>query len=148
MFGKRRNFNDLFNMFNDMDSMFNQPFFVKGKTNSESGTDENGEWHKESFISDDGTYSVTSIVRSYGSSSTTSNNKKSSTEISSLKKEMERCVEEQNYERAAELRDKIQKLKENEEKISELQTKLDKAVKEQNFEDAIKLRDQIGKLKG
>jgi len=150
MFGKRRNFNDLFNMFNDMDSMFNEPFFIKGKTKSDSGTDEKGDWHSESFISDDGTYSVTSIVRSYSSGGNTpkSTNKSSTNEINSLKREMERCVEDQNYEKAAELRDQIQKLEENQDKISELETKLNKSVKEQDFEQSIKLRDQINKLKG
>jgi len=150
MFGKRKNFNDLFNMFNDMDSMFNQPFFIKGKTNSDNGTDENGDWHSESFISDDGTYSVTSIVRSYSSGGTTpkSTDKSSTNEINSLKRVLKRCVEDQNYEKAAELRDQIQKLEQNQDKINELETKLDNAVKEQDFEQAIKLRDQINKLKG
>jgi len=149
MFGKRRNFNDLFNMFNDMDSMFNQPLFIKGKTKSESGTDENGDWHSESFVSEDGMYSVTSIVRTYGSSEPSNNkSRKSSTEIQSLKKELDRCVEEQNYEKAAELRDQIKKLEETQDKVTELQNQLDKAIKDQDFETAIKLRDQITKLKG
>ena len=149
MFGKRRNINDLFNMFNDMDSMFNQPFFVKGKTNSEKGTDENGDWHKESFVSEDGMFSVTSIVRTYGGEPNfTQKRKSSSNEVDSLKRELDRCVEEQNFERAAELRDQIKKIEENQDKIAELQNKLNSAIEEQNFEEAIKLRDQISKLKG
>ena len=149
MFGKRRNFNDLFNMFNDMDSMFNQPFFVKGKTNVEDGNDENGDWHKESFVSDDGMFSVTSIVRTYGNGSPLNHKtKKSSTQIESLKKELERCVEEQNYEKAAELRDQIKKLEVNQDKVAELEKNFNKAIQEQDFETAIKLRDQIKELKG
>lgn len=147
MFGKRR-FNSLFgefdSLFNEMNSMFNNsPLYVKGKSNVENGKDENGQWTKESFISDDGSYSITTIVRTNteGVKPEVSN-----TKLDQLKKELSVAVEEQEFETAAKLRDQIKSLEVNKEKIDELKTKLDNAVSKQDFEKAIKLRDQIKEL--
>ena len=147
MFGKRR-FNSLFgefdSLFNEMNSMFNNsPLYVKGKSNVENGKDENGQWTKESFISDDGSYSITTIVRTNteGTKPEVSN-----TKLNQLKKELSVAVEEQEFETAAKLRDQIKSLEVNKEKIDELKTKLDNAVSKQDFENAIKIRDQIKEL--
>ena len=106
MFGKRR-FNSLFgdfdSLFNEMNSMFNDtPYYIKGKSNVENGNDENGKWTKESFISDDGSYSITTIVRTNtkGTKPEVSN-----TKLDQLKKELTTAVEEQEFETAAKLRD-------------------------------------------
>lgn len=147
MFGKRR-FNSLFgdfdSLFNEMNSMFNDtPYYIKGKSNVENGKDENGKWTKESFISDDGSYSITTIVRTNtkGTKPEVSN-----TKLGQLKKELTTAVEEQEFETAAKLRDQIKSLENNQEKINELKSKLEESISNQNFEESIKLRDQIKEL--
>jgi protein-arginine kinase activator protein McsA len=57
------------------------------------------------------------------------------------------AVEDQNFEEAVELRDKIKNLEKNKEKISGLKKELDECVKIQNFERAIELRDELNSLK-
>ena len=146
MFGRRKfGLGDFDSLFNDLNNMINEPLFVKGKTNVETGSDENGQWTKETFTSADGSYSVTSIVRNLGSVSHKSP-KTELNEISYLKSQLETAVEEQNFERAAELRDKIKSLETNKEKITELQSELKRAIDNQDFEKAIELRDEIKKL--
>jgi excinuclease UvrABC helicase subunit UvrB len=147
MFGKRR-FNSLFrdfdSLFNEMNSMFNDtPYYIKGKSNVENGNDENGKWTKESFISDDGSYSITTIIRTNteGTKPEVSN-----TKLDQLKKELSNAVEEQEFETAAKLRDQIKYLENNQEKINELKSKLEESITNQNFEESIKLRDQIKEL--
>ena len=63
-----------------------------------------------------------------------------------MKSQLETSIEEQNFEKAAELRDKIKSLETDKEKILELQSELKKAVDHQDFERAIELRDEIKKL--
>ena len=57
------------------------------------------------------------------------------------------AVEEQDFEQAVELRDKIKNLEENKEKISELNKELEECIKTQNFEKAIEVRDKLNSLK-
>jgi excinuclease UvrABC helicase subunit UvrB len=140
MFNRRKNLLD--ELFNEMDRMMGEPLFIKGKKNVESGTDDQGQWTKETFTSLDGSYSVTSIVRNYSL-----DNKTNDSEISKLKNKLQECIETQNFEEASKIRDKIKSIEGNNEKISELNTELDRAVKNQDFEKAIKLRDEINKLK-
>jgi len=147
MFGKRR-FNSLFgdfdSMFNELNSLFNEnQFYVTGKRNVENGSDENGEWSKESFISDDGTYMITTIVRNNSNPTKTN---KSNNKVSSLKNELEKAVESQEFEKAAELRDQIKNLEVNQDKINKLKSELEESITKQDFENAIKLRDQIKEL--
>ena len=145
MLRRRFNFNDLFSEFDSLFDGFgsyNNPMVVRGKKDVDSGEDENGAWTKETFTSEDGTYQVTSIYR-YGG--TTPN--RDSSEISVLKDKMNKAVESQDYETAAQLRDKINSIESNKEKIQELQSQLDDAVSKQDFEKAIKLRDKIKKYK-
>lgn len=147
MFGKRR-FNSLFgdfdSMFNELNSMFNDnQFYVTGKRKVEHGNDDNGEWTKESFTSNDGMYSMTTIIRN---NSNVSNPSKSNTKVNSLKSELEKAVEEQEFEKAAKLRDQIKSLEVNQDKIDKLKSDLKKSISEQDFETAIKLRDEINSL--
>lgn len=66
--------------------------------------------------------------------------------IDALKKELEDCVKVQNFERAAELRDEINKLSETKSRIVELQKELEKVIQDQNFERAIEIRDELKTL--
>ena len=59
---------------------------------------------------------------------------------------MDQCIKDQNFERAAIIRDEIKKLTENKSKISELQQELEKVIQEQNFERAIQIRDELKKI--
>lgn len=147
MFGKRK-FNNLFgdldSMFNEMNSIFDdKPLYVIGKRNVENGVDEDGDWTKESFVSDDGTYIVTTLIRNNinGSKIQNSNNK-----LQELKSELKISVDSQEFEKAAELRDKIKSLEVNQEKIDDLKQKLKESIENEDFEESIKLRDQIKKL--
>lgn len=142
MIRKRFNINDLFSefnsLFNDYDSYYSTPLFVKGKKNVESGDDENGKWSKETFISDDGSYQITSIYRYSG---------EKPKETNDLQHQLDIAVEKQDYETAAKLRDQIKNIESNKEKIDKLETQLNEAVEKQDFENAIKLRDKLKKLK-
>ena len=146
MFGRKKfGMGDFDSLFNDLNNILNEPLFVKGRTNVETGSDENGQWTKETFTSVDGSYSVTNIFRNSG----TVLNKSQKTEldeISYLKSQLETSIEEQNFEKAAELRDNNKSLETDKEKILELQSELKKAVDHQDFERAIELRDEIKKL--
>jgi len=143
MFGKRKNFNDFMrefdSMFESMDSMFGfQPKMIFGKTKTETGNDENGDWTKQTFTSEDGSTTITNFVRTNGY--------ETKTKTQSLQSLLEKAVEEQNYEEAVRLRDEIKKMEKNKSKIESLKNELSKHVKEQNYEKAIEIRDEIKKL--
>lgn len=66
--------------------------------------------------------------------------------VNALQKELEHCISEQNFERAAEIRDEIKNISENKSKINELKNELEKVIQEQNFERAIEIRDELKKI--
>ena len=72
---------------------------------------------------------------------------KSTDELDEMKHKLELAVEEQDFENAVELRDKIKSLEKNKEKISELEMKLSECVEKQEYEKAIEYRDKIKALK-
>jgi excinuclease UvrABC helicase subunit UvrB len=142
MLRKRLNFN---NFFSDLDSLFDDfssPFVLRGKRDVQTGDDENGQWTKETFISEDGSYQMTTIVHHINQKTKGSPNEKSN-----LQKDLQQAVEKQDFEQAAKLRDQIKQIEVNKEKIEEIQSKLNEAVKKQDYELAIKYRDDLKKLK-
>lgn len=136
-----KNFFDEFDsFFNDFDHFFNyKPIKIVGETKTEKGTDEDGDWVKQTFTSKDGNYHISTFYKT--SKKTTTNSNK--LEVKQLQKELQTCVENQEFEKAAELRDKIKSLKENQKTIDSLKVKLDEAIKNQEFEKAAQLRDEI-----
>jgi len=138
---RRRLFDEFDNLFNSL--INHDPFVMKGKTSKESGNDEHGDWSKETFTSEDGMIQFTTIFRTSKGDSDVSE----SSDIKRLKKELELAVEQQEFEQAVELRDKIKNLESNQEKISDLEKQLQESIKKQDFENAIKLRDELKKLK-
>lgn len=122
------------------DSFFESNKHLSGDEKIESGNDENGEWEKKTFISDDGMFSYSFFTKR-------SENKKELDTISGLKKQLDLAVETQEFERAVELRDKIKKLEENKEEIQRLHKELNEHIKNQDFESAIIVRDKIKSLK-
>jgi excinuclease UvrABC helicase subunit UvrB len=116
--------------FRNFDKIFNEMF--------SEGTGFNlgdKKWTKETYKSPDGSFTYTYMTRG------------KSNELHNLKEKLNLAIEDQNFEEAVELRDKIKKLEENKEKISELQSKLDESIKNQDFEKCIQYRDEIKKLK-
>lgn len=111
---------------------------------TEKGSGENGEWIKTTYSSPDGMfrYIITTSSNNYPKTKTP----KESDVLTSLRKDLEKAVDAQEFEKACELRDKINNIEINKDKIAELQLQLNKSIKEQNFEESIKLRDEIKKL--
>ena len=123
MFGNRRSYNDIFRAF---DEMFTQL------------TPSNGEWKTQSKISDDGTMKITTYYYDNAKTNPTSKN---------LKQQLEIAIENEDFEKAVELRDQIKKLETNQKVIDKLEADLKKSIEEQNFEKSIEIRDQLKKLK-
>ena len=147
LFGRnRKSLKDMMNELDEMINSVNHEF--SSSTNEESqikeGSDENGEWKTETYTSPNGMFRYV-ITTTYGNPKKIF--KKESDEISLLKKELEDCVEKQEFEKAVEVRDKIKKLEKNQDDINKLQTELNEAIGKQDFESAIKLRDKLNKLK-
>ena len=137
-----RNFHNLNRLFKDLDSI--EDFFKEinpqsGKEQVQKGNDENGEWERRTYVSDTGLFSYSFLIRK-------SDNSKSIDEISKLKYELNESVEKQDFERAVELRDKINKLEKNKNELTKLNQELNECIKKQDFEKAIKLRDKINSL--
>ena len=89
MFGNRRNYNDIFKAFDEMFSHFDLP---------------QGEWKSQSRVSDDGTIKVTTYYRGGDSSKETGG-------LEFLKSQLERAIENEDFESAVKLRDQIKNLK-------------------------------------
>lgn len=123
MFGNRRSYNDIFRVF---DEMFTQL------------TPSNGEWKTQSKVSEDGTMKITTYYYDNNKTNPTSKN---------LKQQLEIAIENEDFEKAVELRDQIKKLESNQKEIDKLEEELNKSIKEQNFEKSIEIRDQLKKLK-
>lgn len=137
-------FNGFDALFNDMNSLFGgfNPINFNGNTNIEEGTDEHGNWVKQTFMSEDGSIMMTSVYRTDGEPTPSK-----TTKLNLLKKKLSIAIENEEFEEAIKLRDEIKKYEENSEKIAELEKELAEKIKEQNFEAAIKLRDELKKLK-
>ena len=146
LFGKRKSLKEIMNELDEMIGSFNHEFssITDEELQSNEGSDKNGGWKTETYTSPNGMfrYVITTTHRTP--------NKKSpeeTDEISLLKKELQDCVEKQEFERAVEVRDKIKNFEKNQDEIKNLQTKLDDAISNQDFESAIKLRDKLNKIK-
>ena len=118
-----RNFEKLFNELWSSDPLFN-----------------GDNWERKNYKSEDGSISFTYVTNKRGGL-----NKQD--EISLLKQKLDIAVDEQNFEVAVELRDKIKNLEKNKEELTKLNKELNECVKKQDFENAIKLRDNIRSLK-
>lgn len=131
-----RNFNRLFRELNSFDELFSMDP-LDNKERIERRIDDDGEWEKRTYVSDNGLFSYTYLTRK----------SKPKDELHNLKQELDTCIENQEFEKAVELRDKIKKLEENKKELSKLNGELNECIKNQDFERAIVLRDTIKKLK-
>jgi protein-arginine kinase activator protein McsA len=98
-----------------------------------------GEWKSQSRVSDDGTIKVTTYYRGGDSSN--------SEGIDSLKYQLERAIENEDFESAVKFRDQIKNFEKNQKTIEKLELELKKSIENQEFEKSIELRDQIKNLK-
>ena len=126
-------------MFSQFESMLGG---MPNNGETESGTDEIGDWTKETYTSPDGKIFITNFVRS-GSS----HNSNKSSGINSLKRKLQMAIEEENFEEAVKLRDEIKTYESNQDSINKLEMELKKSIEEQDFEKSIEIRDQLKKLK-
>ena len=121
---------------NEFDRMIDEMF---SSFNRKPSFDDKG-WARKTYKSPDSGFYYTYLSKI--------NKKENQTdEIELLKQKLEIAVEEQKFEEAVELRDKISSLEKNKEKILELKEKLNECIKNQNFEKAIEYRDKITNLK-
>ena len=128
MFRNEKNFNDIFKMFDEM-------FFSQVDSQL-------GEWKTQTKLSEDGTTRITTYYRGnepFGI--------KKPSGVKSLEKQLEIAIENEDFEMAVELRDKINKFKTNQKQIEELEEKLKQSIKDQNFEKSIEIRDQLKELR-
>jgi hypothetical protein len=148
MFGRKRNFNDFFRdfdaMFNQFDSMFNNHLNLNRTI--EEGSDEQGNWIKETYKSEDGETVITNFIRT-NDRQPNQRIKKGGNKIDMLNYQLEMAIENEDFESAVKLRDQIKSLEKNKEKIDSLESDLKLAIKEHNFEKAIEIRDELKKLK-
>jgi len=121
---------------NEFDRMIDEMF---SSFNRKPSFDDKG-WTRKTYKSPDSGFYYTYLSKT--------NKKENQTDkIELLKEKLEIAIEEQKFEEAVELRDKISGLEKNKEKILELKEKLNECIKNQNFEKAIEYRDKITNLK-
>ena len=124
----KRNYNDVFRF---IDEMFGQFDF------NPTG----GEWKTQTKTSSDGTSKITTHYWSNDKSDSKTEN------VEKLKSQLEYAIENEDFELAVALRDKIKSLETNQELITKLELELKQSIQEQNFERSIEIRDQLRKLK-
>jgi excinuclease UvrABC helicase subunit UvrB len=115
------------------------------ESETEKGSNEYGDWTKTTYSSPNGTFKY--VITTTNINGLKGKNKPQRNEIQKLRDEMELYVEKQEFEKAAEIRDRIKKMEKNNQEINDLQRQLDDSISKQDFESAIKLRDKINKLK-
>jgi protein-arginine kinase activator protein McsA len=60
---------------------------------------------------------------------------------------LEIAIENEDFEMAVDLRDKIKNLKSNQKQIEQLEQELKQSINNQDFEKSIELRDKLKELK-
>jgi protein-arginine kinase activator protein McsA len=142
-FMNNKNLDDLINKLNDdlIKSNF-KPHTNKFMVSQESGFDDNGEWVKSTFKTDDGNILTVTVWEDLSTKNGDTDNN-----LEDLERELTHAVESQNFEKAIKLRDLIKKNKSNEKVIKVFESDLKDAIKNQDFEKCIDLRDKIKDIK-
>jgi excinuclease UvrABC helicase subunit UvrB len=142
-----RNNKSLNELINDLNQSLKvsgfEPYTMDFKTSEESGFDENGEWTKSTFKTNDGKLMMITVTRNYD----LTDSKVESNDVRFLEKELERAITSQDFENAAKLRDKIKHIKSNEKVLKVFEEELEQAIKDRDFEKCIDLRDKIKSIK-
>lgn len=119
-------FNRLFDDFFSRNEFFNFDQFLTGDNNLE----------KRVYTNEDGSVNVVYIK-----------NGKNRNEIDELKQKLDMVIENQEFELAVELRDRIKNLEQNQEEIKKLNDELKSHIQNQDFEKCIEVRNKINSLK-
>ena len=64
-----------------------------------------------------------------------------------LENELQEMIEQENFERAIEIRDELKKIEQKNERLKSLELELKQSIDKQDFENCIIIRDEINKLK-
>ena len=64
-----------------------------------------------------------------------------------LENELQEVIEQENFERAIEIRDELKKIEQRNERLKSLELELKESIDKQDFENCIIIRDEINKLK-
>jgi len=64
-----------------------------------------------------------------------------------LENELQEVIEQENFERAIEIRDELKKIEQRNERLKSLELELKQSIDKQDFENCIIIRDEINKLK-
>ena len=127
MFRNEKNFNDFFRAFDDIFAQFDSRL---------------GEWKSQTKVSEDGTTRITTFYRGGDPFEY-----KKPSGLTSLEKQLEMAIENEDFEMAVDLRDKIKNLKSNQKQIEQLEQELKQSINNQDFEKSIELRDKLKELK-
>jgi len=106
--------------------------------------DDFGKWKKTIKTSNDGIITTIYYILNGDKSNKFENSENN--KLDNLKKELDLCIKEQNFEQAAILRDKIKSFENESSKLTQLKKELEIAIQEENFEKAIELRDELRKI--
>jgi excinuclease UvrABC helicase subunit UvrB len=138
-----KNLDDLISKLNDdlIKSNF-KPHTNKFMVSQESGFDDNGEWTKSTFKTDDGDFISVTVWRDVSIVGGNTNNS-----LEELELELGKAIESQNFEEAIKLRDLINNIKSNERVIKIFESDLEEAIKNQDFEKCVDLRNKIKDIK-
>lgn len=132
MFGRRRNLN-----FDELMAHYEKMMESFPKKN----------WSEESYESPDGSYKVKSYLKIFDASDFSKIFDTKISEEEDLKIKLNKAIEDENFEEAVKLRDKLKSLEVNQKEIEKLELELKEVIKTQNFEKAIEIRDELKKLK-
>lgn len=105
-------------------------------------TDELGEWKRTIRTSRDGLFTSIQCVLDNGKKWSAPEKN----DIKDLKRRLDLCVKNQEFEEAVKLRDKIRLMESENTKISQLKKEMEIAIQEQNFERAIEIRDELKQI--
>jgi protein-arginine kinase activator protein McsA len=150
-----RNRKNFFGGWEDLDEIFRQFFSadpsITGNRNMKQVKDENGEWTENTFSSEDGRIHVTSFIRTSGLPQEYehlfNNQKRKPSSIESLKKELDRAVENEDFQLAIKIRDMIKEKENNKGLVEQLEAELKDCIERQDFEKAIEVREQLKKYR-
>ena len=134
-------------LMDELNEMMNedQSLFTRMDINETSGSDELGDFETETFESPDGSMKYT--IRTYKFGGSPKPKKEERGSLESLKQQLDKAVEKEDFQLAIYLRDKIKTFERDQEEIKQVEDELKDCIKSQNFEKAIELRDQLRKMR-
>jgi len=140
----RKSLKQMMDEINEMFGDFDPNFRSSLEHKTETGTHEGMDWEKETFSSPDGRITYIVTTSSMGSPK---KQRKNGSSLESLKQQLDKAVEKEDFHLAIYLRDKIKNFERDQEEIKKVEDELKECIEKQDFEKAIELRDQLRKMK-